>query len=89
MIFLGSTTAFASMVSANVVFMLTSYVIPQAIIAYRRRSRALPSDRVLHLGDRVGFVVNVVSVIWVAFIDVMACLPIERPVTATNMNWVR
>ena len=77
------------MVSANAVFMLTSYVIPQAIMAYRGRARALPADRHLHLGARGGFAVNVTSVLWVAFVDVIACLPTERPVTTTNMNWVR
>lgn len=77
------------MVSANVVFMLTSYVIPQAIMAYRGRARALSADRHLNLGDRGGLAVNVISVLWVSFVDVIACLPTVRPVTRTNMNWVR
>ncbi|KAI1622209.1 amino acid transporter [Exophiala viscosa] len=86
LIFLGSSTAFASMVGANIVFMMTSYVIPQGILAWRGRAAVLP-ERHLNLG-RWGIVVNVVSCVWCVFLDVVACIPVTRPVTTTNMNWV-
>lgn len=88
LIFLGSSTAFASMVSANIVFMMTSYVIPQAIIAYRGRDRVLP-ERVLTLGSRTGLIINVTACVWVLFLNIIACFPTTLPVTAGNMNWVR
>ncbi|KAI0813721.1 amino acid/polyamine transporter I [Xylaria sp. FL0064] len=86
LIFLGSTTAFASMVSANIVFMMTSYVIPQGIIAWRGRSETLPA-RPFDLGSW-GIIINVTSCLWVCFINIVACFPIDLPVTISNMNWV-
>ncbi|ETS79646.1 hypothetical protein PFICI_09499 [Pestalotiopsis fici W106-1] len=86
LIFLGSSTAFASMVSANIVFMMTSYVVPQGIVAWRGRSRVLPA-RHFELGNW-GLVINITSCVWVIFLDIVACFPINRPVTAANMNYV-
>ncbi|CAH0049931.1 unnamed protein product [Clonostachys solani] len=86
LIFVGSTTAFASMVSANIVFMMASYAIPQGIAAYRGRSSVLP-PRNFDLG-KLGLPVNVISCIWVGFLAVVACVPIARPVSLSNMNWV-
>ncbi|GKU04897.1 amino acid transporter [Fusarium langsethiae] len=42
LIFLGSSTAFAAMVSAAIIFLQTSCVIPQAVLLYRGRERVLP-----------------------------------------------
>ncbi|CAG9970781.1 unnamed protein product [Clonostachys byssicola] len=86
LIFVGSTTAFASMVSANIVFMMVSYVIPQGIAAYRGRSNVLPA-RNFDLG-KFGLPINVISCIWVGFLAVVACVPTVRPVSLSNMNWV-
>ncbi|OQU95641.1 hypothetical protein CLAIMM_01823 [Cladophialophora immunda] len=84
LIFLGSSTTFASMVGANIVFMMTSYVIPQEIFVWRGRG-VLP-ERHLNLG-KWGAVVNAVACAWRIFLDVMACIPITSPKTVTNMNW--
>ncbi|KAI0427457.1 amino acid/polyamine transporter I [Xylaria sp. FL1042] len=86
LIFLGSTAAFASMVNANIVFMMTSYAIPQGIIAWRGRSETLPA-RHFDLGNW-GFLINVTSCLWVCFISIVACFPIDLPITISNMNWV-
>jgi hypothetical protein len=87
LIFVGSTTAFASMVSANIVFMMASYVIPQGIAAYRGRSSVLPA-RNFDLG-KFGLPINAISCIWFGFLAVVACAPTVRPVSLSNMNWVR
>ncbi|CAH0028689.1 unnamed protein product [Clonostachys rhizophaga] len=86
LIFVGSTTAFASMVSANIVFMMASYAIPQGIVAYRGRSSVLPA-RNFHLG-KFGLPINIISCIWVGFLAAVACVPTVRPVSVSNMNWV-
>jgi len=87
LVFLGSSTAFASMVGACIVFMTTSYVIPQGILAYPGRDKVLP-PRYLNLG-KWGLPVNVLGCVWVAFIDVVYCIPTAYPVTKENMNWIR
>ncbi|KAE8138858.1 hypothetical protein BDV38DRAFT_61466 [Aspergillus pseudotamarii] len=42
LIYVESTTAFTSMVNANIVCMMTSYIIPHDIVAWRGRSTVLP-----------------------------------------------
>ncbi|KIW11193.1 hypothetical protein PV08_10493 [Exophiala spinifera] len=86
LIFLGSSTVFSSMVGACIVFMTTSYVIPQGILAWRGRKKILP-ERPLNLGGW-GLPVNVLACAWVVGIDVLFCFPPVMPVTKNNMNWI-
>ncbi|KAL9623413.1 MAG: hypothetical protein Q9160_002306 [Pyrenula sp. 1 TL-2023] len=86
LIFLGSSSVFSSMVGATTVFFGTSYVIPQGILVWRGRDRVLPR-RHLNLG-RWGWWVNVLSVAWTILANVVYCIPVTRPVTAENMNWI-
>ncbi|KAL5092270.1 hypothetical protein Trisim1_002157 [Trichoderma cf. simile WF8] len=86
LIFLGSSAAFASMVGACIVFMTTSYAIPQGILAWRGRDKVLP-PRAVNLG-RWGLVLNILSCVWVACINVVYCIPTTYPVTLENMNWI-
>lgn len=86
LIFLGSTTAFTSMVGAAIVFLQTSCVVPQAIVLWRGRDKTLP-PRYFDLG-RFGPFVNGIAILWVAFLDIIYCLPSLMPVTKNNMNYV-
>ncbi|KIW10678.1 hypothetical protein PV08_11642 [Exophiala spinifera] len=86
LIFIGSSAAFASMVGACIVFMTTSYVLPQGILAWRGRDKILP-PRSLDLG-KFGLPLNVLACVWVVFIDIIYCIPTSYPVTTTNMNWI-
>lgn len=87
LIFIGSSAAFSSMVGACIVFMTTSYVLPQGILAWRGRDKVLP-PRALDLG-KFGLPLNVLACVWVFFIDIIYCIPTAYPVTAENMNWIR
>lgn len=73
------------MVSANIVFMMASYVIPQGIMIFRGR-HVLP-ERPFDLGIW-GLFVNVASCLWVSLLSIVACVPTSLPITITNMNWV-
>ena len=75
------------MVGAAIVFMTTSYVIPQGILAYRGRDKVLP-NRIWDLG-KWGLPINVLACLWVDFIDIIYCIPTAYPVTTENMNWIR
>ena len=86
LIFLGSTTAFSAMVSAAIIFLQTSCIIPQAILLYRGRDKVLPI-RYFSLG-KFGWIVNATAVTWVVFLDIIYCFPTVRPVTSVNMNYV-
>ena len=74
------------MVSAAIIFLQSSCVIPQAILLYRGRDRVLP-QRHFTLG-KFGVAVNATSVAWVFFLNVLYCLPTFRPVTPQNMSYV-
>lgn len=73
------------MVSATILFLQTSCVIPQAILLFRGRE-VLP-ERHFNLG-KYGPVVNAIAVAWVTLIDVLACFPVFLPVTPHNMSYV-
>jgi choline transport protein len=74
------------MVSAAIIFLQTSCVIPQAVILYRGRDKVLP-PRYFNLG-KLGAPVNAISVAWVVFLDVLYCFPTAMPVTPENMSYV-
>ncbi|KAF4502552.1 amino acid transporter [Fusarium agapanthi] len=86
LIFLGSSTAFSAMVSAAIIFLQTSCVIPQAVLLYRGRDRVLPL-RYFSLG-KYGAAINGISVAWVVFLDILYCFPTTMPVTPENMSYV-
>ncbi|EQB54870.1 amino acid permease [Colletotrichum gloeosporioides Cg-14] len=62
LVFVGSETAFELMVSASIIFLVGSYVIPQAILLFVDRHELLP-ERPFSLG-RFGYAVNFISTIW-------------------------
>jgi choline transport protein len=74
------------MVGANIIFLQTSCVIPQAILLYRGRDKVLPK-RHFSLG-RYGAFINATAVLWVVALDVIYFIPTLQPVTVTNMNYV-
>lgn len=74
------------MVSAAIIFLQTSCVIPQAVILYRGRDKVLP-PRYFNLG-KFGMPVNAIAVAWVVFLDVLYCFPTAMPVTPQNMSYV-
>ncbi|KAK5989381.1 Choline transport protein [Cladobotryum mycophilum] len=58
-IYLGSSTAFNAILSSSVVLQQLSYLMPTALLVYRRRSEEfLPKDRVFRLPDWFGWTVN-------------------------------
>lgn len=84
-LYLGSYTAFNSMVTACIVLLYVSYSIPVACLLLRGR------DSIEHgpfwLGP-IGFVANIVLLAWTAFTVVMYSFPYSKPVLASNMNYV-
>jgi choline transport protein len=74
------------MVSAAIIFLQTSCVIPQAVLLYRGRESVLPV-RYFSLG-KYGALINGISVAWVVFLDILYCFPTTVPITAQNMSYV-
>ncbi|VUC25521.1 unnamed protein product [Clonostachys rosea] len=87
LVFVESESAFALMVSASIIFLVSSYVIPQAILLFFDRNELLP-ERNLDLG-RYGYAVNLFSTLSTLLLVIACCLPTAFPITYTNMNYNR
>ncbi|CAI7565037.1 unnamed protein product [Penicillium palitans] len=84
-IFLGSSSAFNAIVSASVVLLGISYGMPIAVNCCRGRTM-LP-ERSFVLPEIVGWIVNLVSLAYIALTTILFLFPPELPVTGSNMNY--
>lgn len=84
-LYIGSTTAFNSMVTACIVLLYISYAIPVVLLLMKGR------DNIKHgpfwMG-RFGLFCNYVLLIWTAFTLVMYSFPYSKPIKAGTMNYV-
>ncbi|KAK6197072.1 amino acid permease-domain-containing protein [Scheffersomyces amazonensis] len=84
-IYMGSTSAYNSMVIGCIIFLLMSYSVPVFFLLLRGR------DSIKHgpfwLG-KLGLVANYVTIAWTIFTTVFYSFPPVMPVTAGNMNYV-
>ncbi|KAF2163489.1 hypothetical protein M409DRAFT_68427 [Zasmidium cellare ATCC 36951] len=84
-LYLGSYTAFNSMVTACVVLLYASYAIPVGCLLLRGRSNIRHGP--FWLGG-IGHMCNYILLAWLVFAFVMYSFPPIYPVTAGNMNYV-
>ncbi|KAG5787225.1 hypothetical protein H9Q69_013701 [Fusarium xylarioides] len=84
LIYVASTTAFNSIINATCLMLNLSYVIPQGVLLTQGRGK-LPR-RAFNLG-KLGFAVNLYSVVFMIVIGVVFCLPQTNPTTAGSMNY--
>ncbi|KAI9798522.1 MAG: hypothetical protein M1825_005327 [Sarcosagium campestre] len=85
LLYLGSTTAFYSMVAACIVLLYISYAIPVVCLLIKGR------DNIRHgpfWTGRFGYVANGVLCAWTLFTLVMYSLPTVMPAEASTMNYV-
>ncbi|PWY86820.1 amino acid permease [Aspergillus heteromorphus CBS 117.55] len=84
-IYLGSSSAFNAIVSASVVALDLSYAMPIAVNCLRGR-RTLP-DRRWKVPNAIGWVIDIISLSYIALTTVLFLFPPDRPVTGSNMNY--
>ncbi|KAA8643358.1 uncharacterized protein ATNIH1004_010126 [Aspergillus tanneri] len=84
-IYLGSTSAFNAIISASVVALDLSYAMPIAVNCLRGRN-ILP-DRSWKLPGIFGWVVDMISLAYIALTTVLFLFPPGRPVTGSSMNY--
>lgn len=82
---LGSSSAFLAFVSVGVISLAVSYGIPIAISLFHRRRDVNMAQWTL--GKTIGWPVNVVALLWIAFEAVLFSMPTVLPVTAASMNY--
>jgi choline transport protein len=84
-IYVGSTTAFQALISSYVVLSTLSYagaILPHVLTG---RKNIVPGP--FYMGNTIGMIVNVVSLIYIAVTVVFFCFPFVLPVTTQNMNY--
>lgn len=82
---LGSSSAFLAFVSVGVISLAVSYGIPIAISLFHRR-RDVNGAR-WTMGSTVGWVVNVIALLWIIFEMILFSMPTVLPVTEVSMNY--
>ncbi|EFJ32323.1 hypothetical protein SELMODRAFT_85307 [Selaginella moellendorffii] len=83
--YLGSSVAFQAMVSIATIGSCISYALPILFRVTIARNSFVPGP--FHLGKFLGLVTGWISVVWVALITVLFCLPIVYPVTSKSFNY--
>ncbi|KAJ0427176.1 amino acid/polyamine transporter I [Aspergillus carlsbadensis] len=87
-VYVCSSTAFNSFISTTVIVAQISFAIPAVLLILRRRApHYLPSNRPFKVPTAVGYVSNIVCVIWAVILTVFFCFPTVLPVTGGNMNY--
>jgi len=82
---LGSTSAFTAFVSVGVMALAVSYAIPIGISLFHGR-REVSAAR-WNCGNVVGYTVNIIAIVWIAFEVVLFSMPTALPVTEVSMNY--
>ncbi|GES64997.1 choline transport protein [Aspergillus terreus] len=87
-VYVCSSTAFNAFIGSTVMVAQISFAVPAALLLVRRRSSTfLPPTRPFRLPNIVGYVVNVMTIVWAIVITVFFCFPTSLPVTGGNMNY--
>ncbi|KAM0282379.1 hypothetical protein ACHAQH_003058 [Verticillium albo-atrum] len=84
-LYLGSSTAFNSLLGTAVTINNMSYMVP--ILTNLLTGRRNMHRGVFHMGNKIGPIVNTVTVCWLTFAIVFFSFPYVMPVTAQNMNY--
>lgn len=82
---LGSSSAFLAFVSVGVISLAVSYGIPIAISLFHRR-RDVNGAR-WTMGSTVGWIVNIIALLWIVFEMILFSMPTVLPVTEVSMNY--
>ncbi|KAG8932771.1 hypothetical protein FRC03_003310 [Tulasnella sp. 419] len=84
LIYLGSSAAFNAFTGVATICLSVSYGIP--ILVSLIRGRKLVRNATYSLG-KFGFIINIITVLWITFAIVLFTMPTAIPVTPTTMNY--
>ncbi|KAJ1324346.1 choline transport protein [Microdochium nivale] len=88
LLYLGNPTAFNAVLSLAIIGSYLTHLVPIVYMITRGRPRMRASQYgSFALSKTVGYVVNVVSVVWILVVVVFSMFPLTMPVTAENMNY--
>ncbi|KAG8985936.1 hypothetical protein FRB95_005301 [Tulasnella sp. JGI-2019a] len=84
LIYFGSAAAFNAFTGCATICLSVSYGIPILISLFR--GRKMVENAPFSLG-KFGFIINIITVVWIAFAVVLFTMPTAIPVTASTMNY--
>ncbi|ODQ81343.1 hypothetical protein BABINDRAFT_160702 [Babjeviella inositovora NRRL Y-12698] len=84
-LYLGSSTAFNSMATGCITFLLMSYAIPTFALLFVKGRKNLKHGP-FWLGP-LGMFANVVTILWTCFAAIVFSFPVTKPITRNNMNY--
>ncbi|OCF37465.1 GabA permease [Kwoniella heveanensis BCC8398] len=84
LIYLGSSAAFNAFTGVATICLGCSYAFPVLCSLLRRRHMVAKAP--FSLG-KAGFVINIITVVWISFSIILFCMPTAIPVTPTSMNY--
>lgn len=88
LLYLGNPTAFNAVLSLAIIGSYLTHLVPIVYMITHGRPRMQPSQYgSFALSKTVGYVVNIVSVVWIVVVVVFSMFPLTMPVTAENMNY--
>jgi amino acid transporter len=82
---LGSSSAFLAFVSVGVMALAASYGIPVAISLFHRRREVNAAKWTM--GNTIGWIVNIIALVWIVFEIILFSMPTALPVTDVSMNY--
>lgn len=83
-IYFGSTAAFNAFTGVATICLSTSYGIP--ILVSLVRGRKAVKHSTFSLG-KFGFIINLITVVWIMLAIILFCMPTSIPVTPVSMNY--
>ena len=84
LIYLGSSAAFNAFTGVATICLSASYGFPVLILVFR--GRRLVDNAPFHLG-KLGYVINVITIIWILLAMVLFTMPTSIPTTPSSMNY--
>lgn len=82
---LGSSSAFLAFVSVGVISLAASYGLPIATSMLHRRREV--NEAKWRMNNVVGWVVNIIAVLWITFEIILFSMPTVLPTTDASMNY--
>lgn len=82
----GSATAFNAVISLMVASYLASYLLPIALLAWKRWTKQELQVGRWHMG-RFGLAINITAIIWTTIVFIFSFWPSSSSVTLQTMNW--
>ncbi|KAI1621928.1 choline transporter [Exophiala viscosa] len=87
-VYLGSTTAFNALIGSGLILQQITFAIPAGLLMWQKRSATfLPKTRSFRLPGVVGWVANILTVLFGLIVLVFFDFPTVLPVTGSTMNY--